>query len=127
MCGLRGARRYQTDVLGQARCATRLARAPCTPTRASPTGSAPQRSHLANRGWQPARMACGLPASGRFWEPRSHAWTHVAAFVHHGHLGHVWRRSSSRRNARLGADQGLENEPLIGDKSFEACAAGLPA
>ena len=30
VCGLCGAKRSQTDVLGQARCATRLARAPCT-------------------------------------------------------------------------------------------------
>ena len=39
VCGLCGAKRYQTDVLGQARCATRLARAPCTPKRVSPTGA----------------------------------------------------------------------------------------
>ena len=111
MCGLSGAKRCQTDVLGQARCATRLARAPCTPKRASPTvacASAPQRSQLANRsccgpagarGWQPARMACGLPTSGLFWAPRSHAWTHAAAFVRHVHFGHVWRRSSSQAGA----------------------------
>ena len=109
--GLRGAKRYQTDVLGQARCATRLARAPCTPKRVSPTGacaSAPRRSQLANRsccgpagarGWEPARMACGLPASALFWAPRSHAWTHAAAFVQHVHFGHVWRRSSSQAGA----------------------------
>ena len=68
----------------------------------------PRRSQLANRsccgpagarGWQPARMACGLPTSGLFWAPRSHAWTHAAAFVRHVHFGHVWRRSSSQAGA----------------------------
>ena len=30
------------------------------------------------RGWEPALMACGLPASALFWSPRSHAWTNTA-------------------------------------------------
>ena len=34
-----------------------------------------------------------------FWAPRSHAWTHAAAFVRHVHFGHVWRRSSSQAGA----------------------------
>ena len=68
----------------------------------------PRRSQLVNRsccgpagarGWEPARMACGLPASALFWAPRSHAWTHAAAFVQHVNFGHVWRRSSSQAGA----------------------------
>ena len=111
MCGLRGAKRYQTDVLGQARCATRLARAPCTPKRVSPTGACA--SH-------PAALAASEPLVLRAsWGAWLGARTYgvrtarlrtfldaplacldtLQGVVQHVHFGHVWRRSSSQAGA----------------------------
>ena len=130
MCGLRGAKRYQTDVLGQARLATRLARAPCTPKRVSPTGACA--SH-------PAALAASEPLVLRAsWG----AWLGARTYgVRTARLRTILDAPlaclDTRRGVcatcpfrarlapqqlpggRCGAGQGLE-------KSFEACAAGLP-
>jgi len=130
VCGLCGAKRYQTDVLGQARCATRLARAPCTPKRVSPTGACA--SH-------PAALAASEPLVLRAsWGARLGARTYgVRTARLRTFLGAPLACLDTRCGvcatcqfrARLapqqlpggscGAGQWLE-------KSFEACAAGLP-
>ena len=130
VCGLCGAKRYQTDVLGQARCATRLARAPCTPKRVSPTGACA--SH-------PAALAASEPLVLRAsWGARLRARTYgvrparLRTFLDapiacldtcRGVCGTCPFRArlapQQLPGGSCGAGQWLE-------KSFEACAAGLP-
>ena len=130
MCGLRGAKRYQTDVLGQARLATRLARATCTPKRVSPTDACA--SH-------PAALAASEPLVLRAsWGPRLAARTYGVRAAHlRTFLGAPLACLDTRRGvcaawpfrARLAPQQlpgGSSGAGQWLEKSFEACAAGLP-
>ena len=130
MCGLCGAKRYQTDVLGQARCATRLARAPCTPKRVSLAGACA--SH-------PAALAASEPLVLRAsWGARLGARTYgVRTARLRTFLDAPLACLDTGRGvcatcpfrARLAPQQLLGGSCGAGqwrEKSFEACAAGLP-